>query len=141
MTDQDLVAALNETEAERVRWMTAALTAGNEIATLKAQVNCLREALDNLSRMSDCTVTDMKIIARALVATQEQCLAEVKAKAIRTAIHIMADSGTFQGFMITRKQSEDTSRYDQWRGLTIDEAKEVEAALLVVANNILEQAK
>lgn len=58
-----------------------------------------------------------------------------------TAIHIMADSGTFQGFVITRKQSEDTRRYDQWRVLTLDEARAVEAALLVVANSILEQAE
>ena len=55
-----------------------------------------------------------------------------------TAIHIIADSGTFKGFMITRKQSEDSSRYDQWRGLTLDEAKAIEAALLMVANRILE---
>jgi hypothetical protein len=58
------------------------MTDQKQINQLKAQVNCLREALDNLSRMSDCTVTDMKIIARALVATPEQCLAKIKAKAI-----------------------------------------------------------
>ena len=43
--------------------------------------------------------------------------------------------------MITRKQSEDSSRYDQWRGLTLEEAKTIEAAILMVANRILEQAK
>lgn len=58
-----------------------------------------------------------------------------------TAINIIADSGTFKGFMITRKQSEDSSRYDQWRGLTLEEAKTIEAALLMVANRILEQSK
>ena len=58
-----------------------------------------------------------------------------------TAINIIADSGTVKGFMITRKQSEDSSRYDQWRGLTLEEAKTIEAAILMVANRILEQAK
>ena len=58
-----------------------------------------------------------------------------------TAIHIMADSGTFKGFMITRKQSEDNTQYDQWRGLTVEEAKEIEASLLITANTILEQVK
>lgn len=58
-----------------------------------------------------------------------------------TAISIIADSGTFQGFMITRKQSEDPQQYDQWRGLTLEEAKEVEAAVLMVVDRILEQAK
>lgn len=56
-----------------------------------------------------------------------------------TAIHIMADSGVFQGFMITRKQSEDSNRYDQWRTITLEEAKAIEVAILMVANRILEE--
>lgn len=102
MTEQELINALNDTEAERVRWMTAALTAGNEVAALKeanetrrkqwaseryeveqlkAQVNCLREAaLDAISFMVG---GEAKAKLRdAYDATPEQCLAKVKAKAI-----------------------------------------------------------
>lgn len=81
MTEQELINSLNNTEAERVRWMTVALTAGNEIATLKAQANCLREAaLDAISFMVG---GEAKAKLRdAYDATPEQCLAKVKAKAI-----------------------------------------------------------
>ena len=89
MTEQGLITALNDTEAERVRWMTAALTAGNEITALKAQVNCLRMRVANgmdvianeypEDQWDYYGYSDMR---KALEATPEQCLAEVKAKAI-----------------------------------------------------------
>ena len=85
MTEQNLITALNDTEAERIRWMTAALTVGNEIAALKAQVNYLREAaLDAISFMVG---GEAKAKLRdAYDATPEQCLAEVKAKAIEEIV-------------------------------------------------------
>jgi predicted ATPase len=48
-------------------------------------------------------------------------------------ITLSADSGTFQGFNILIKQSENTEQYDQWRPLTLDEAKKVELSLLIAA--------
>ena len=81
---QELIDSLNSTEAERVRWMTAALTAGNEIATLKAQVNCLRKAIMAAS-VKGVPSDLVQVFHEALEATKEQCLAEVKAKAIEDA--------------------------------------------------------
>lgn len=84
MTDQEqqLVYELNSTEADRILWKTTAIKQGNEIAALKAQVNCLRKAaLDAISYM---TGGEAKASLRdAYDATPEQCLAEVKAGAIR----------------------------------------------------------
>jgi CO dehydrogenase/acetyl-CoA synthase gamma subunit (corrinoid Fe-S protein) len=75
MTKDELITALNESETDRVIWKTAAMSASNEIAELKAQVNCLRDVIKN-----------------ALYATNEQCLAEVKAKAIEDAIDVVRSS-------------------------------------------------
>ena len=80
MTEQELINALNDTEAERVRWMTAALTAGNEVVALKAQVNRFREILSNIDK--DNYDEPTFVIQDALSLTADQCLAEVKAKAI-----------------------------------------------------------
>jgi hypothetical protein len=55
-----------------------------------------------------------------------------------SCIYIMADSGNFLNFSILRKQSEDKTRYDQWRNLTMEEAKQIEAAVLMVVDQILE---
>ena len=84
MTKQELINALNDTEAERVRWMTAALTAGNEIAALKAQVNRFREILSNIDK--DNYDEPTFVIQDALSLTADHCLAEVKAKAIEEAL-------------------------------------------------------
>ena len=48
-------------------------------------------------------------------------------------ITLLADSGKFQGFNILVKQSENTAQYDQWRKLTLEEAKKVELSLLIAA--------
>jgi predicted ATPase len=48
-------------------------------------------------------------------------------------ITLSADSGNFQGFNILVKQSENTAQYDQWRQLTLEEAKKVELSLLISA--------
>ena len=84
MTDQEqrLVYELNSTEADRILWKTTAIKQGNEIAALKAQVNCLRKAL--LEQRSRYHVA--KDLDAVLEATPEQCLAEVKAKAIEDAV-------------------------------------------------------
>jgi hypothetical protein len=52
-------------------------------------------------------------------------------------ISISADSGKFMNFNISRKQSDDPDRYDQWRNLTLEEAKQVELAVLLTVNKIL----
>ena len=77
--EQQLVYELNSTEADRILWKTTAIKQGNAIAELKAQVNCLREALTNAAKAPNHTFYYTK---EALEATPEQCLAEVKAKAI-----------------------------------------------------------
>lgn len=79
--EQQLVYELNSTEADRILWKTTAIKQGNEIAALKAQVNCLRKAaLDAISYMAG---GEAKANLRdAYDATPEQCLSEVKAKAI-----------------------------------------------------------
>lgn len=43
----ELINELNKTEAERVRWMTAALTSRNEIDRLKQQIEDLNKLLSN----------------------------------------------------------------------------------------------
>jgi hypothetical protein len=48
-------------------------------------------------------------------------------------ITLSADSGNFQGFNILVKQSENNAQYDQWRPLTLEEAKKVELSLLIAA--------
>jgi hypothetical protein len=40
-------------------------------------------------------------------------------------------------FNISRKQSDDPEQYDQWRNLTLEEAKQVEVGILLVVNKIL----
>lgn len=89
--EQQLVYELNSTEADRILWKTTAIKQGNAIAELKAQVNCLRKAaLDAINYM---TGGEAKANLRdAYDATPEQCLAEVKAKAIEDA----ANSCCFQ---------------------------------------------
>ncbi len=58
------------------------MTDQEQIDALKAQVNCLREALDKAKdKLSNENIYDNNI-RFALQATPEQCLAEVKAKAI-----------------------------------------------------------
>jgi uncharacterized lipoprotein YehR (DUF1307 family) len=52
-------------------------------------------------------------------------------------ITLSADSGTFKGFNILIKQSENTAQYDQWRPLTLEEAKKVELSLLIAAYETL----
>lgn len=54
------------------------MTDQQQIDALKAQVNCLREVLKVLDRNSKAR--------EALETTPEQCLAEVKAKAIEDAV-------------------------------------------------------
>ena len=56
------------------------MTEQEQIKTLKAQVNCLRKALTNAVKAPNYTFHYAK---EALEATPEQCLAEVKAMAIR----------------------------------------------------------
>ena len=55
------------------------------------------------------------------------------------SINICADSGNFQGFMVTRKQSEKQGQYDQWRPLTLEEAKLVEFAVLAVIHGMFKE--
>ncbi len=82
--EQQLVYELNSTEADRILWKTTAIKQGNAIAELKAQVNCLREALLNTIMYRVGTVNYGDPL-EALESTPEQCLAEVKAKAIEDA--------------------------------------------------------
>lgn len=58
------------------------MTDQEQIDALKAQVNCLRNALDNVLGVEDVTVDVAITIANALKSSPEQCLAKVKAKAI-----------------------------------------------------------
>ena len=79
--EQQLVYELNSTEADRILWKTTAIKQGNEIAALKAQVNCLRRAV--MAASVKCVPSDLvQVFNDALEATPEQCLAKVKAKAI-----------------------------------------------------------
>ncbi len=57
------------------------MTEQGQIDALKVQVNCLREALINVITFREGT-TNYGNPSEALAATPEQCLAEVKAKAI-----------------------------------------------------------
>lgn len=91
MSEDDLITALNETEANRVIWKTAAIVASNELVALKAQVNCLRRALVDATplgfdfygmRRND---RRARIAIDALESTTEHCLDEVKAQAISEA--------------------------------------------------------
>jgi hypothetical protein len=52
-------------------------------------------------------------------------------------ITLSTDSGTFQGFNILIKQSDTADQYDQWRPLTLEEAKKVELSLLIAAYETL----
>lgn len=65
------------------------MTDQEQINSLKAQVNCLRESIRKA------TVTDMDITEfhNVLQTTPEHCLAEVKAKAIEDAVE-----ATYDGF-------------------------------------------
>lgn len=56
-----------------------------------------------------------------------------------TMISISADTGKFLNFNLSRKQSDDPEQYDQWRGLTLEEAKQVEIAVLAIVNKILSE--
>jgi hypothetical protein len=61
------------------------MTEQEQLDALKAQVNCLRYALDNVLTVEDVTVDVAIAIANALKSSSEQCLAEVMAKAIEDA--------------------------------------------------------
>ena len=63
------------------------MTDQEQIDALKAQVNCLREALTNAVKAPNYTFHYAK---EALGATPEQCLAEVKAKAIEDAVELLS---------------------------------------------------
>ena len=58
------------------------MTDQEQIDALKAQVNYLREVLDGLAKLGNGERYVNSIAARALEFTPEQCLAEVKARAI-----------------------------------------------------------
>ena len=66
------------------------MTEQEQIDALKAQVNYLREVLDGLAKLGNGehygNSIGNSIAARALEFTPEQCLAEVKAKAIEDAL-------------------------------------------------------
>lgn len=79
--EQQLVYELNSTEADRILWKTTAIKQGNEIAALKAQVNCLRRAVMAAS-VKGVPSDLVQVFNDALEATPEQCLAEVKGKAL-----------------------------------------------------------
>ena len=59
------------------------MTDQEQIEALKAQANCLREALTNAAKAPNYAFHYAK---EALEATPEQCLAEIKAKAIENAL-------------------------------------------------------
>ena len=65
------------------------MTDQEQIDALKAQVNCLREALTNAAKSPNYAFHYAK---EALEATPEQCLAEVKAKAIEDYKNQLAES-------------------------------------------------
>lgn len=65
------------------------MTEQEQIDALKAQVNCLREALTNAAEAPNHTFYYAK---EALEVTPDQCLAEVKAKAIEEAIQSCSSS-------------------------------------------------
>jgi hypothetical protein len=54
-----------------------------------------------------------------------------------TMVSTSADSGTFMHFNISRRQSDDPEQQDQWRNLTLEEAKKVEVAILATVEGIL----
>ena len=102
MTEQELVHELNHVENERAMWKATAIKCGFEMVELKSQVNCLREELkmlniglsfslchgDGVIKRSDIKklISD---VDKALESTPEQCLAEVKAKAIEEAVKVV----------------------------------------------------
>ena len=68
------------------------MTDQEQIDVLKAQVNCLRDALNKAKdKLSNENIYDNNI-RFALQATPEQCLAEVKAKAIEDAVPKMINA-------------------------------------------------
>ena len=73
------------------------MTDQEQIDVLKAQVNCLRDALEQLARLGNGeqygNSVGNTIAIKALEATPEYCLAEVKAKAIEDAVE-----ATYDGF-------------------------------------------
>jgi hypothetical protein len=92
MTDQDQINALNQTEAERVRWMTVAINAWSEINALKAQVNYLRNALEVIKSDESKECKGLSLTAEiALGLTPAQCLDKVKAKAIEEAANSLSN--------------------------------------------------
>jgi hypothetical protein len=52
-------------------------------------------------------------------------------------ITLDTDSGKFLGFNVLLKQHENAEMYDQWRTLTLEEAKKVEAAVLLMVYQVL----
>ena len=72
------------------------MTDQEQINALKAQVNYLREVLDGLAKLGNGerygNSIGNSIAARALEFTAEQCLAEVKAKAIEDAVRICSSA-------------------------------------------------
>ena len=73
------------------------MTDQEQIDALKAQVNCLREVLEQLAKLGNGdkygNSIGNTIAINALAKTPEQCLAEVKAKAIEDAVE-----ATYDGF-------------------------------------------
>lgn len=83
MTEQEQIEQLKEAnETWRKRWASERY----EVEQLKAQVNCLREVLEQLAKLGNGdkygNSIGNTIAINALAKTPEQCLAKVKAKAI-----------------------------------------------------------
>lgn len=72
-----LNAALNDAQA----WKAAALAAQAERDALAAQVHAVRSAWVAIGNWPD-TVEDKKLIANAICATSDQCLAEIRTEAV-----------------------------------------------------------
>ena len=87
MSEYELVLALNNAEAERVRWRAVAINTGNEITKLRVQIDQLKAQINRFK----CGVESfnktgsMNELLSAYIETPKQCLAEVKAKAIEDA--------------------------------------------------------
>ena len=87
MNEQELVHELNHVENERAMWKATAIKCGFEKVALKAQVNCLIGALEAISECDSDECKGLSLIAKiALETTPEQCLAEVKAQAIKEMV-------------------------------------------------------
>lgn len=82
-------------EGEQCGYNKAIDECANELNQLKAQVNCLREALNEITEVAErCDsweafpTTPIESANEALSKTPKQCLAEVKAKAIDDMLEV-----------------------------------------------------